>query len=156
MDSSDTLIPEDQTIKFLLVDDDEDHAHIVMRTIERERILNKVFRAENGAVAMRMLRKEGQYADQPRPDIVLLDLKMPIMDGHEVLSAIRSDPGLRKLPVVVMTTSDAEADRARAYELNANSYLVKPLDFSKLRQLVKDLSLYWGVWNRPAPESGSN
>lgn len=138
-------------IRFLLVEDDPDHAHVVKRTIERERMHNAIDHVSDGATAMKMLRKEGEYLDHPEPDIILLDLKMPGMDGHEVLEAIKTDPDLRHIPVVIMTTSDAERDRERAYALNANSYLVKPLDFDRFRQLVRDLSLYWGVWNQFPP-----
>src|SRR5690606_31762487 len=99
------------------------------------------------------LRRQGAHAEAERPDVVLLDLKLPKVDGLEVLAAIRADEELRDLPVVVLTTSDAEADRERAYEHHVNSYLVKPVDFEKFRQMVNDLSLYWGVWNVLPPRT---
>lgn len=141
-----------QLIRFLLVEDDPDHAHVVKRTLERERMNNVIDVVDDGATAMKMLRKEGEYAECVTPDIILLDLKMPGMDGHEVLEAIKFDPKLRHIPVVIMTTSDAERDRERAYALHANSYVVKPLDFDRFRELVRDLSLYWGVWNQFPPK----
>lgn len=143
---------DDRHIRFLLVEDDEDHAFVVMKTLKRERVMNIVDHAINGKVAMEMLRRTGEYAEQPLPDVILLDLKMPVMDGHEVLEALQSDDELSKIPVVVMTTSDAESDRVRAYDLKANSYVVKPVDFDRFRSLVSDLGFYWGVWNRPATD----
>ena len=134
-------------VRFLLVEDDDTHAHLVMRSLNKARVANQVTRVADGVEAMEFLRQEGQYAGQQRPDVVLLDLKLPKMDGHEVLAEIKNDPELRRIPVVIMTTSDAETDRATAYEHHANSYVVKPMDFEKFRKLVDELSLYWSVWN---------
>lgn len=138
-----------QLITFLLVEDDDIHAHLIERSLDKARVANEVHRVEDGAKALEFLRQQGEYADSPRPDVVLLDLKLPKVDGHEVLAAIKEDADLHAIPVVVMTTSAAETDRAKAYKHHANSYLVKPVDFDKFRQLVNDLSLYWGVWNQP-------
>lgn len=140
-------------LHFLLVEDDDDHATILIRTLRQNRIANAIDRVAEGADALAYLRREGPYSGKSRPDIVLLDLKLPQMDGHDVLAAIKADPELRSIPVVVLTTSDAELDRARAYELHANSYLVKPVDFERFRQMANELSLYWGVWNEPVPGS---
>lgn len=140
-------------LHFLLVEDDDDHATILIRTLRQNRIANAIDRVADGADALAYLRREGPYSGKSRPDIVLLDLKLPQMDGHDVLAAIKADPELRSIPVVVLTTSDAELDRARAYELHANSYLVKPVDFERFRQMANELSLYWGVWNEPVPGS---
>jgi CheY-like chemotaxis protein len=134
-------------VSFLLVEDDDTHAHLVKRSLENARVANEVYRVKDGEEAMAFLRQEGQYAGMPRPDIVLLDLKLPKMDGHEVLTAIKQDDSLKMIPVVIMTTSGAESDREKAYELQANSYVIKPVDFQKFRELVEELSLYWGVWN---------
>jgi hypothetical protein len=134
-------------VTFLLVEDDDTHAHLVGRSLDKARIANEVFRAADGVEAMRFLRQEGEHADKPRPDVVLLDLKLPKMDGHEVLAAIKDDSQLKLIPVVIMTTSDEETDREKAYAHQANSYVVKPVDFDKFRQMVNDLCLYWGVWN---------
>ncbi len=140
-------------VNFLLVEDDDDHAEIVVRTLKRNRIANNIVRLSDGAEALGYLRKCADGAPSSRPDIILLDLKLPKVDGHEVLAAIKSDEHLRSIPVVVLTTSEAESDRARAYDSHANSYLVKPMNFSRFRKMVDDLSLYWGVWNEPAPDS---
>jgi CheY-like chemotaxis protein len=137
-------------LDFLLVEDDDDHAEIVLRSLEKNRVANTVHRVADGEEAVKYLRGEGSYAGRPRPDVVLLDLRLPKLDGHEVLKIIKTDPQLLTIPVVVLTTSDAESDRARAYEHHANSYIVKPVDFAQFRQMVSDLSLYWGVWSPPS------
>ena len=139
-------------VHFLLVEDDDDHAAIVLRTLQRNRVSNTVDRVSDGEEALSYLRGEAPYAGRPRPDVVLLDLKLPKVDGHEVLEAMQQDPQLSIIPTVVLTTSDAEGDKLRAYSNHANSYLVKPVDFQRFRQMVEDLNLYWGVWNRPPAE----
>ena len=136
-------------LHFLLVEDDDDHAEIVTRTFRQNHIGNTIDRVADGVQALQYVRRQGAYAGRPRPDVILLDLNLPKVDGHEVLDAIKSDPDLKCIPVVVLTTSDAETDRAKAYEHHANSYVVKPVDFVRLRQMVNDLSLYWGLWNQP-------
>jgi CheY-like chemotaxis protein len=141
-------------VHFLLVEDDDSHAELVRRNLAKERVENSLDRVVDGEQAMRYLRQEAPFEQAARPDVILLDLKLPKVDGHEVLRTIKSDPDLRPIPVVVLTTSDAEADREQAYALNANSYLVKPIDFEQFRRIVKDLSLYWGVWNRRSPRKG--
>lgn len=141
----------DRLVRFLLVEDDEDHAALVKRSLTRSRIANEVQHVADGVMALKYLRGEDPYTDRRLPDVVLLDLNLPKLSGHDVLAAIRSERQLEHLPIVILTTSDAETDRAMAYEHHANSYVVKPLDFSQFRKLVDDLSLYWGVWNRPPP-----
>jgi CheY-like chemotaxis protein len=107
--------------------------------------MNVVDRVCDGAEALDYLRSP----KKPRPDVVLLDLNLPKVDGHEVLARIKESPDLCTIPIVVLTTSDAEIDRLRAYREHVNSYLVKPIDFERFRQMVRELSLYWGVWNQP-------
>ena len=143
----------DRLVHFLLVEDDEDHAQLVIRNLSKGRIKNRIDHVFTGEDALDYLKNEGEYADAERPDVVLLDIQLPGIDGHDVLAAIRKDEVLKSLPVVVLTTSDAEIDRAKAYEHHANSYLVKPLNFETFRTLVNDLSLYWGVWNQPPPSN---
>ncbi|MDA1015703.1 MAG: response regulator [Planctomycetota bacterium] len=139
----------EQLMRFFLVEDDDDHAVLVERSLKRNRVGNEVFRVADGVEALRYLRREGQYSQVERPDVILLDLKLPKLSGLEVLTEIKQDKVLRSIPVVVLTTSDAEIDRERAYFNYANSFVVKPLDFTKFRQMVEELNLYWGVWNRP-------
>ena len=136
-------------VHFLLAEDDLDHAELILRNMKRRRIGNTIDHVTDGVEAIRYLRGEGPYADKPRPDVLLLDLKMPRLGGHEVLEQVKADPELAHIPVVILTTSDAEADRLRAYRHHANSYLVKPLDFAQFTKMIEELSLYWGVWNRP-------
>lgn len=136
---------------FLLVEDDDDHADLVLRAMREERVRNSVARVCDGEAAIRYLRQESEYANATRADVVLLDLNLPRMSGQEVLRCIKSDALLDATPVVVLTTSDAESDRARAYELKVNSYVVKPLDFKQFQDMVHQLGLYWGVWNAPPP-----
>lgn len=136
-------------IHFLLVEDDEDHAYLVARAMRDSPFGSVITRAENGRAALDVLQRVGPHADAVRPDVIILDLKMPGIDGHEVLDAIKSDASLAAIPVVVLTTSRAEADRARAYASHANSYLVKPLDFEQLTKLIADLDKYWAGWNEP-------
>jgi CheY-like chemotaxis protein len=143
----------EKLVHFLLVEDDDNHARLIIRSLEHARIRNQVERVADGEQALKYLNQEAPFADKKRPDVVLLDLKLPKIDGHEVLKAIKENPEIAFIPVVIMTTSDAEIDLAKAYEHHANSYLVKPIDFDKFRQLVDELSLYWGVWNAPPPKS---
>lgn len=135
-------------IRFLLVEDDDDHAELVQMALANNRVANEVERVKDGAEAMDYLRQSGDFAGKPRPDIVLLDLKLPKIDGHEVLQQLKVDESLRNIPVVVLTTSQAEADKAKAYYNHANSYLTKPVDFDRFQQMVSDLKLYWGMWNQ--------
>lgn len=137
-------------VRFLLVEDNDDHAMLIRRNLQRSSVASAVDRVADGVQALRFLRQEGEYSASLRPDVVLLDLKLPKLDGHEVLALVKADPALRELPVVVLTTSAVEADRVRAYGNHANSYLVKPMDFKQFQQLVQDLSVYWGVWNKSA------
>ncbi len=138
-------------VHFLLVEDDDDHAELIRMNLAESRIGNTMDRVSDGEEALAYLRREGAFADRPRPDVVLLDLKLPKVDGHEVLAQVKSDDALRCIPIVVLTTSQAEADRAQAYFNHTNSYLVKPVDFAQFQKMVKDLKLYWGVWNQLAP-----
>ena len=133
---------------FLLVEDDQDHAEIVLHSIKQHDVPHTVDHVWDGVAALQYLRGEGEYASRKLPDVVLLDLKLPKLDGLEVLESIKNDALLRSLPVVILTTSDAEIDRAKAYHSHANSYVVKPVDFKSFVALVEDLSVYWGEWNR--------
>jgi CheY-like chemotaxis protein len=140
-------------MRFLLVEDDEDHAHLVSHHLQRCDQRNQVECVRDGHSALAYLRGEGEFARALRPDLILLDLKLPKLDGHEVLAAIKQDPALRSIPVVVLTTSGAQADRSRAYHSHANSYLVKPLDCQQFRQLLEALCRYWRDWNQPCRDA---
>lgn len=142
-----TLEPTRPT-RFLVVEDDDDHAEIVIRTLKKYSSHKIVDRAIDGVQALSYLHRHGAFQDKALPDVILLDLKLPKKDGHEVLAEIKGDDELRLIPVVILTTSDAEVDRLRAYRLSVNSYLVKPLDAEQFDDMIRDLSLYWATWNR--------
>lgn len=142
-------LEKEKFISFLLVEDDEDHAQLVIRSLKNNRVVNRIDHINNGADALDYLFRKGQYSAQPLPDIILLDLKLPRVDGLEVLQKIKSDDNLKMIPVVILTTSDAEKDRTSAYLQHANSYLVKPLDFNQFRKMAEELNLYWAIWNQP-------
>jgi CheY-like chemotaxis protein len=135
----------------LLVEDNEDHAEMVMRTLALHGAGERVHRARDGDAALSYLFRRGAYADpasSPRPGLILLDLRLPRVNGGEVLRQVKAAPDLRAIPVVVFTTSEAERDVAHAYENYANSYIVKPLDFTRFSEIIEGLSEYWVVWNR--------
>lgn len=141
-------------VHFLLVEDDDAHAELAMMELGRVGQGVTVDRVADGAAALEYLRRTGTYTQARRPDVVLLDLKLPRLDGHEVLQAIKGDALLQTIPVVVLTTSDAETDRVRAYFRHANSYVVKPLDFESFQRVVREVEEYWGRYNQPPPSAG--
>jgi len=106
---------------------------------ETHKLTNRLHVVQDGADAMAFLRREGEYASAPRPDLVLLDLNLPRMDGREVLEAIKTDPSLANIPVVVLTTSEAEEDVLRSYSLHANAYVTKPVDFERFIDVVRQI-----------------
>src|SRR5690606_33467471 len=115
-------------IEILLVEDDEGDVLLTTEALEASKVTNNMHVARNGEEALKFLRREQGYHDVPRPDIVLLDLNLPRIDGREVLAQIKSDPELRRIPIVVLTTSEAEEDILRSYDLHANAYVTKPVD----------------------------
>lgn len=135
----------------LLVEDNPDHAEMVARSFKEYLVANRLTVVEDGQAALDYLFRRGDYANpegSPRPSVILLDLRLPKVDGLEVLRTIKSTPGIAMIPVVILTTSQAETDMARAYEYHANSYLVKPVDFGKFTALMRDLGYYWLGWNQ--------
>lgn len=140
-----------ESVIILLVEDDEAHAELVLEALDEHRIANETHHVEDGEAALDYLFRRGQYADEaksPRPHVVLLDLRLPKVDGLQVLREIKDDPGLKTIPVVVLTTSSAERDLAEAYQHHANSYIVKPVDFEVFVRLMNDLGFYWLSWNK--------
>jgi CheY-like chemotaxis protein len=139
-----------EPVLVMLVEDNADHAELVIRTLEDHRIANRILHFSDGQSAMDYLHRVGQYTapeTSPRPHIVLLDLRLPRMDGLVVLKKIKEDPELKAIPVIVLTTSEADRDVARAYDSHVNSYLVKPLGFEDFSKLMDDLGFYWLGWN---------
>src|SRR5688500_7335161 len=136
-----------QPLTVLLVEDDDIHAHLVQRSLENNSMVGKIFRVSNDCDALSFIQQRGSYPSAPRTDMVLLDLNLPKASGHEVLAAIKQNRYLQIIPVVIMTTSRDEGDRAKAYLHHANSYIVKPADFQEFRQVIRDISHYWGTCN---------
>jgi two-component system response regulator len=142
----------DQVI--LLVEDNPDDEALTLRALKKNQIMNEVVVARDGVEALQFLFREGPYADRnpdDMPQVVLLDLKLPKVDGFEVLRRIRENPRTRYLPVVILTTSNEEQDRLKGYNLGANSYVRKPVEFGEFIQAVKQLGLYWLLLNQNAP-----
>lgn len=142
-------------MRILLVEDNEDHAELVLRSLEDHHVANLITHVTDGADALDYLFQRGAFAGPdaaPLPDLVLLDLRLPRVDGLDVLQQIKADPNLTKVPVVILTTSQAEQDLARAYERQANAYVVKPVDFDKFVQLMRDLGFFWLAWNEKPPK----
>jgi CheY-like chemotaxis protein len=145
----------DSPLEILLVEDNPDHAELIRRSMAEHRVANRLNHVADGEAALDYLLRRGAYAppcDPAPPHVVLLDLRLPKIDGLTVLAAIKSDPDLRAIPVVVLTTSEAERDIARAYDNHVNSYLVKPPDFERFARLMNDLGYYWLGWNRKPAE----
>jgi two-component system, chemotaxis family, response regulator Rcp1 len=139
-----------QTIEFLgraaellLVEDNYGDVLLVREAFRSAKIRNNLAVARDGEEALRILRREGLHADRPRPDLILLDLNLPRMDGREVLQAIKADPVLQPIPVIIMTSSKAEVDVLKSYQLSANGYIVKPVDFERLQEIVASLEMFW-------------
>lgn len=136
---------EARPLRILLVEDNDDHAELVLRSLGDHHVLNQVTRAHDGAEALEFLRNR---THSELPDLMLLDLRLPKVDGLDVLSEVKSSDEWMGIPVVILTTSDAEKDLARAYKLKANAYVTKPVDFSTFVKLMQDLGFFWLAWNR--------
>jgi CheY-like chemotaxis protein len=145
-----------EPLLIMLVEDNVDHAELVSRSLADHRVANRVRHLTDGQSALDYLFRRGAFADpatSPRPHIVLLDLRLPRVDGLDVLKAIKQDQTLHTIPVVVLTTSAAEPDIAAAYRHYVNSYLVKPVGFDDFNKLMQELGFYWLGWNKnPYPE----
>ena len=138
-----------KSLHILLIEDDDTHAMIVEKGFQTAGGLGTIDRVRDGVEGVAYVKREGAYADRPRPQLILLDLKLPRMDGHQVLRILKSDDHFKTIPIVVLTTSDADNDADQAYSLHANSFLVKPVNFAEFRQLIGAVTSYWGAWNRP-------
>ena len=134
---------QDQLVEILLVEDNPGDVMLTQVAFREGKVRNNMNVVGDGMEAMQFLRREGKYADAPRPDVILLDLNMPRMGGLEVLAELKDDPDLRRVPVVVLTTSQAEEDIVRSYDLHANCYITKPVDLEKFMSVVKTLEDFW-------------
>jgi two-component system, chemotaxis family, response regulator Rcp1 len=130
-------------IEILMVEDSPGDVRLAMEALKDAKVLNRVNVVEDGVEALAFLRREGQYAEAPHPDLILLDLNLPKKDGREVLAEIKSDPALTLIPVVVLTTSQAEQDVLKSYELHANCYITKPVDLDQFISVVKSVESFW-------------
>lgn len=139
-----------EPVLVMLVEDNPDHAELIMRTLAEHRVANKIIHLADGQTALDYLFRRGEYANPnttPRPHVILLDLRLPRVDGLDVLKRIKESLELCVIPVVVLTTSEAERDVARAYDHHVNSYLVKPVGYQEFAKLMEDLGFYWLGWN---------
>ena len=134
---------QSEAIEVLLVEDDPGDVLMTREAFEQHKLRNTLHVVSDGVEALSFLRQEGQYADVPRPDLVLLDLNLPRKDGREVLAEIKADPQLRRTPVVVLTTSEAEEDVLRSYDLHANAYVAKPVDFDRFIDVVRRIDSFF-------------
>lgn len=146
-----------KSIHLLMADDDADDRQMTREALEESRVLNDIGFVEDGEQLMDYLHQRGRYAKgTQRPDLILLDLNMPRKDGREALAEIKSDPALRQIPVVVLTTSKAEEDIFRSYDLGVNSYVTKPVTFQGLVEVMRGLGNYWVQLVQLPPEHGEN
>jgi two-component system response regulator len=135
----------------LLVEDNPDHAELTLKTLGREKLLNQVYWVKDGAEAVDYLWRRNGYADpdsSPRPGLILLDIKLPKVDGIELLRQIKSDDTLRRIPTVMLTTSERDEEVVRSYDLGANSFVTKPVSFAAFVETVRQIELYWALTNQ--------
>ncbi|HUW56259.1 MAG TPA: response regulator [Planctomycetota bacterium] len=132
-----------ETVEILLVEDNPGDVRLTLEALRENKILNRFHVASDGVGAMAFLHREGVYTDAPRPDLILLDLNLPGKDGREVLAEIKADETLRRIPVVILTTSKAEEDILKTYDLHANCYITKPVDLEQFVQVVKAIENFW-------------
>ena len=136
-------MPNSEPVKILLVEDNEGDARLAVEALKDSKVRNDLYHVRDGVEAMAFLRREAPYPDAPVPDLILLDLNMPRKDGREVLAEIKEDPALRQVPVVVLTTSAAERDLVKTYDLHANAYVVKPLGLDRFIEVVQAIESFW-------------
>lgn len=140
-----------EPIDILFIEDDPAHAEITIRNFKKNRIGNKIIHLSDGQQALDYLFHQGIYSDpdtSPTPHLILMDLRLPKVDGLEVLERIRADEHLKCVPTIILTTSEAERDITKAYNFNVNSYLVKPLDVEQFSKMIETFGFYWVVWNK--------
>lgn len=137
------MSPHAVPVEILLVEDNRSDARLAVEAFQDARVSNRVSIVEDGMAALAFLRREGPYAQAPRPDLILLDLNLPKMNGQEVLAEIKQDVDLRRIPVIILTTSRAEQDIARSYDLHANCYITKPVDLEQFLRAVQAIEDFW-------------
>ncbi len=143
-----------RSAEFLLVEDNPGDVRLTREALLESKVRNNLSVAEDGEEALKFLRRESPYGNAPRPDIILLDLNLPKKDGREVLSEIKSDPALRRIPVVVITSSEAEQDILQTYDLHVNCYVTKPVDLDQFIKVVRSIEDFWLTIVRLPSEDG--
>lgn len=149
-----TAAADTRTFRILLVEDSPAQQALTRRALEDSRVDAELYVVDDGVAALQYLRNQGDYADasvHPRPDIILLDLNMPRMDGHAVLGELKQDPGLANIPVTVLTTSNADSDVTASYARGANAFVTKPAEYDKFVMLLAALGQFWAHFVRTAP-----
>lgn len=144
---------ENKTVEILLVEDNDDDAHLALRALKKHNVSNSILWVKDGEEALDYMFFRGEFANRPKgqnPKLILLDLKMPKVDGLEVLAEIRKHADTVSTPVVMLTSSQEERDITESYNLGVNSYIVKPVDFNKFAEAIKDVGFYWVVLNKSA------
>ena len=137
------MVNENRPVEILLVEDNPGDERLTREALKEGKVYSNLHWVKDGVDAMEFLRRQGKHAGAPRPDIILLDLNLPKKDGREVLQDIKNDPELKRIPVVVLTTSKAEEDVLRTYNLHANCYVTKPVDLEKFIVVVKSIDVFW-------------
>ena len=137
------MVNENRPVEILLVEDNPGDERLTREALKEGKVYSNLHWVKDGVEAMEFLRRQGKHASAPRPDIILLDLNLPKKDGREVLQDIKNDPELKRIPVVVLTTSKAEEDVLRTYDLHANCYVTKPVDLEKFIVVVKSIDVFW-------------
>jgi two-component system, chemotaxis family, response regulator Rcp1 len=136
-------LPPSRPVEILLVEDNPGDVRLTREALKEGKVRNNLYVASDGMKALAFLRREGEFSDAPRPDLILLDLNLPRKDGREVLEEVKADPQLRLIPVVILTSSQAEQDIVRAYDLHANCYISKPVDLDQFITVVKSIEDFW-------------
>ena len=144
--------PSGRPVEILLVEDNPGDVRLTRETLKDSKLLNRMSVAVDGVEALAFLRREGRYAGEVRPDLILLDLNLPKKDGREVLAEIKADESLRRIPVVVLTTSSAEQDILKMYDLHANCYITKPVDLDQFSTVVRAIETFWFTIVKMPPE----
>jgi len=136
-------LSESKPIEILLVEDSPSDAQLAVEALEAGKIANNLSRVVDGVEAMEFLRQKGKFAKSPRPDLIMLDLNLPRKDGRDVLRELKNEPSLKTIPIIVLTTSRSDKDVLQSYELNANCYITKPVDFEHFIEVVKTIEKFW-------------
>jgi CheY-like chemotaxis protein len=138
---------DQKSVDILLIEDNADHVELILKALKNNNVLNEVNVVASGEEAIDFLHQRGAYVDKAQPGLILLDVKLPGMDGIEFLRQVKADPKLKRIPVVVLSTSESEKDIVGCYGSGANSYIVKPVEFRQFAKVIKEVKLYWIVIN---------